>query len=146
MISVLFVKYQFGAIHTSDHHHVESATALSHRTYRPLILAMSSLIGLSPNVVQLIIMWLRSHVAEPHTVFALPVAPQMFRYRGGSLSRAHSVGRPPCTLRQCVTTWESFFWVDFVYSLVCYRLLPTVLATSLHWLQRAYTGEAGMLK
>ena len=32
-----------------------------------------------------------------HTVFALPVAPQMFRCRGGDLSRAHSVGRPPCT-------------------------------------------------
>ena len=30
-------------------------------------------------------------------VFALPVAPQVFRCRGGGLSRAHSVGRPPFT-------------------------------------------------
>ena len=30
-----------------------------------------------------------------HTGFALPVAPQMLRCRVGSLSRAHSVGRPP---------------------------------------------------
>ena len=48
----------------------------------------------------------------PHTGFALPLVPQMFRCRGGSLSRAHSVGRPPCTPRQCVTTRESFCWVD----------------------------------
>ena len=49
-----------------------------------------------------------------HTVFALPVAPQMFHCRGGSLSRAHSVGRPTCAQRQRVTTRESFFWVDVV--------------------------------
>ena len=41
-----------------------------------------------------------------HTVFAVPVVPQMFRCRGGSLSRAHSFG---CTPRQRVTTQESFF-------------------------------------
>ena len=44
-----------------------------------------------------------------HTVFVLTVAPQMFRCRGGSLSRAYSVGRPPCTPRQCVTTRKLFF-------------------------------------
>ena len=49
-----------------------------------------------------------------HTVFAVPVAPQMFRCRGGSLSRAHSVGRPPCTPRRRVTTRESFFLVAVV--------------------------------
>ena len=50
-----------------------------------------------------------------HTVFVLTVAPQMFRCRGGSLSRAHSVGRPPCTPRQCVTTRELFFWMDVIF-------------------------------
>ena len=49
-----------------------------------------------------------------HTVFFLTVAPQMFRCRGGSLSRAHSVGRPPCTPRQCVTTRQLFFWMDVI--------------------------------
>ena len=45
------------------------------------------------------IVWFRSHVAAPHIqCFFLTVAPQMFRCRGGSLSRAHSVGRPPCRL------------------------------------------------
>ena len=50
-----------------------------------------------------------------HTVLAVPVAPQMFRCRGGSLSRAHLVCRPPCTPRQRVTTRESFFWVDVIF-------------------------------
>ena len=49
-----------------------------------------------------------------HKVFALPVAPQMFPCRGVGLSRAHSVGRPPCMPRQRVTTWESLFWVEVV--------------------------------
>ena len=49
-----------------------------------------------------------------HTVFAVPIAPQLFRCRGGGLSQAHSVGCPPCTPRQRVTTRESFFWVDVV--------------------------------
>ena len=31
-------------------------------------------------------------------------------------------------------------------SLDCYRFAPTAIATSRHWLLRAYTGEAGMLK
>ena len=46
------------------------------------------------------------------TCFSLPVAPQMFSCRGGGLSRAQSVGRPP---RQCVTTRESFIRVDVVF-------------------------------
>ena len=35
------------------HHHVVSATALIHRTARPSISAMSSLLGISPKCVQL---------------------------------------------------------------------------------------------
>ena len=58
-----------------------------------------------------------------HTVFALRVAPQMFRCRRGGLSRAHSVGRPPCTPQQRVTTRESFFWVDVVYLWIAAGLL-----------------------
>ena len=79
----------------SSHHHIVSATALIHRTARPSISAMSSLLGISPKCVQLVMIWFRSHVAVPHIVFVLTVAPQMFRCRGGSLSRAQSVGRPP---------------------------------------------------
>ena len=37
-----------------------------------------------------------------HTVFVLTVAPQMFRCRDGSLSRAHSVGRPTLTPEKLV--------------------------------------------
>ena len=48
------------------HHHVVSATALSHRTYPPFISAMSSTPGLSPKCVQLVMIWFRSHVAAPH--------------------------------------------------------------------------------
>ena len=62
-----------------------------------------------------------------HTVFVLTVAPQMFRCRGGSLSRAHSVGRPPCTPRQCVTTRELFFWMDVIFLQVALGSLPLML-------------------
>ena len=60
---------------------------------------MSSLLGLSLKFVQLVIEMVEiSCGCNTHTMFALPaVAPQMFRCRGGGLSRAHSVGRPPCT-------------------------------------------------
>ena len=50
----------------SSHHHVLSVTALSHRTARPSIFAMSSLIGLSPKCRQFVLLWPRSHVAAPH--------------------------------------------------------------------------------
>ena len=85
--------------HTTEMHmlrfiHIVSPTALIHRTARSPIPAISSLFGLSPKCRQFVIMWPRSHLAAPHTRFALPVAPQMFCCRGGSLSRAHSVGRP----------------------------------------------------
>ena len=73
-----------------------------------------------------------------HPVFALPVAPLMFRCRGGGLSRAHSVGCPPCTPRQCATTRELFFWVDVIFLFDCYWLPPTVLTTSRHRLLQAY--------
>ena len=51
------------AIH---HHHIVPATALIHRTARPSISAMSSLLGISPKCVQLVMIWFRSHVAAPH--------------------------------------------------------------------------------
>ena len=63
-----------------------------------------------------------------HTVFVLTVAPQMFRCRGGCLSRAHSVGRPPCTPRQCVTTRELFFWMDVIFHQVALGSLPLILS------------------
>ena len=47
-------------------HHVVSATALSHRTARPSIVAMSSLFGLSLKTLQFAITWPRSDVAAPH--------------------------------------------------------------------------------
>ena len=47
-------------------HHIVSATALIHRTARPSISAMSSLLGISPKCVQLVMIWFRSHVAAPH--------------------------------------------------------------------------------
>ena len=62
-----------------------------------------------------------------HTVFVLTVAPQMFRCRGGSLSRAHSVGRPPCTPRQCVTTRELFFLMDVIFRQVALGSIPLIL-------------------
>ena len=55
--------------------HVVSVTALSHRTDRPSISAMSSLLGLSPKCVQLVIMWPRSHVTAPHIQFFSPGSP-----------------------------------------------------------------------
>ena len=62
-----------------------------------------------------------------HSVFVLMVAPQMFRCRGGSLSRAHSVGRPPCSPRQCVATRELLFWMDVIFLKVALGSLPLVL-------------------
>ena len=47
-------------------HHIVSATALIHRTARPSISAMSSLLGISPKCVQLVMIWFRSYVAAPH--------------------------------------------------------------------------------
>ena len=62
-----------------------------------------------------------------HTRFVLPVPPQMFRCRGGGLSRAHSAGPPPCTPRQWVTTRELFFWVDVIFLQVALGSLPLLL-------------------
>ena len=45
---------------------IVSATALIHRTARHSISAMSSLLGISPKCVQLVMIWFRSHVAAPH--------------------------------------------------------------------------------
>ena len=50
----------------NGYHHIVSATALIHRTARPSISAMSSLLGISPKCVQLVMIWFRSHVAAPH--------------------------------------------------------------------------------
>ena len=78
-----------------------------------------------------------------HICFALPVAPQMLRCRGGSLSRAHSVGRPPCTPRQCVTTREVFLWVDVILLQVALGSLPLFLPlrdTSFGWLTQERLG------
>ena len=91
-----------------------------------------------PKCPQLVIMWPRSFV----TVFALPVAPQMFRCRGGGLSRANSVGRPPCTPSMAVCDLSLHICVllgGCRISVGCYRLPPTVLATSRHQLLQTYT-------
>ena len=109
------------AQHVVDHHHIVSATTLTHRTTCSPFFAMSSLFGLSPEMSAV-----RHNVAEiascgctAHTGFALPVAPQMFRCRGGDLSRAYSVGRPPCTPRQCVSTRScSFGWMLYFFRLL----------------------------
>ena len=81
-----------------------------------------------------------------HTCFALTVAPQMLRCRGGSLSRAHSVSRPPCMPRQCVTTRELFFWVDVIRLQVALGSLPLFLPLRNTSFWGAYTGEAGRFR
>ena len=82
-----------------------------------------------------------------HTVLALTVATQMFRCRGGGLSRVNSVGRPPCTPRQRMYDHSGVVPLGgCCICLDCYRFAPTVLATSRHGLLPAYTREAGMLK
>ena len=60
------VHVQADAKQYAHHHHIVSATALIHRTARPSISAMSSLLGISPKCVQLVMIWFRSHVAAPH--------------------------------------------------------------------------------
>ena len=85
-----------------------------------------------------------------HTVFVLTVTPQMFRCRGCSLSRAHSVGRPPCTPRQCVTTRELFFWMDVIFLQVALGSLPLILplrdtaSAGLH--RRGWEAETKLLR
>ena len=108
--------------------HIVSATALIHRTARPSISVMSSLLGISPKCVQLVMIWFRSHVAAPHIqcLFSRK-SHRSFCCRGGSLSRAHSVGRLPCTPRQCVTTRELFFWMDVIFLQVALGSLPLML-------------------
>ena len=119
---------------STTHHHIVSATALIHRTARPSISAMSSLLGISPKCVQAA----RHDMVQiacgyaAHTVFVLTVAPKMFR----CLSRAHSVGRPPCSPRQCVTTQELFFWMDVIFLQVALGSLPLIL----HFVTRASAG------
>ena len=79
------------------------------------------------------------HVAcgrAAHTVLGLPVAPQMFRCRCGSLSRAHSVGCPPCTPRQHVTLGSrSFGWMLYLF-----RLLSVCSHCSCHFAIRSSAG------
>ena len=108
-----------------NHHHMVSATALIHHTARPSISAMLSLLpemcAARHDMVQI------ACGCVAHTVFVLTLAPQMFRCRGGSLSRAHSVGRPPCSPRQCVTTRELFFWMDIIFRQVALGSLPLIL-------------------
>ena len=65
-------------------------------------------------------------------VLTFSVDPQMFRYRGGSLPRAHSVGHPPW---QCVTTRESIFraYVVFLeFAAGCLPLFLPLRDTGLH--------------
>ena len=111
------------------HHHIVSATALIHRTARPSISAMSSLLLPEMCTARHDMVHIACGCAA-HAVFVLTVAPQMFRWRGGSLSRAHSVGRPPCSPRQCVTTRELFFWMDVIFLQVALGSLSTGFATS----------------
>ena len=81
-----------------------------------------------------------------NTVFALPVAPQMFRCRGGSLSRAHS-GWPSAMHATTACDHSGVVILGGCrISVDCCRFAPTVLATSVTWrhgLLRAYTGQAG---
>ena len=113
-VRVLFYKC---SSNNTAHHDIVSATIITHRTDRSSILTVLSLLGLSTKCLQLIRMWLRSHTYDCaiHTVFALPVAPQMFCCHGGSLSRAHSVGHPPCTPRQCGATPGPFLWAYVLF-------------------------------
>ena len=75
-----------------------SATALSQRTYLSFISAMSYLVGLSPECVQLVMIMVQIACGcAAHTGFALaPGSPTDVSPSGGGLSRAHSVGSPPC--------------------------------------------------
>ena len=71
-----------------------------------------------------------------HTVFAVPVAPQMFRCRGGGLSRAHSVGPSPCTPGQRVTLGSrSSGWMLYLF-----RLLSVCSHCTCHFATRAPAG------
>ena len=60
-----------------------------------------------------------------HTVLAFPVAP-----RGGGLSRAHSLGRPPCTPWHCVTTQDSLFRMYVIFLDFAVGCLPLFLPLS----------------
>ena len=88
------------------HHHVVSATALSHAPhilhFRNVVYArsLSEMCAARRDMVQVAYMLLRRAYSfcSPGSD-RLPVTPQMFRCRGGGLSRAHSVGSPPCTPR-----------------------------------------------
>ena len=67
--SILYDMY-LNDINLFYNHHVVSAMALSHRTYPPSFL-QCRLRSVSPKCVQLVMIWFRSHVAEPHIQFLL---------------------------------------------------------------------------
>ena len=114
--------------------HIVSPTAFIHRTARSSIPAISSLFGLSPEMSAVChnVAGITSGRAA-HTGFALPVAPQMFCCQGGSLSRAHSVGRPPCSV--CPLGSCSFGWTSYVF-----RLLWVASHCSCHFATHASVG------
>ena len=78
-------------------------------------------------------MWLRRTYS-----FWSPSIPTDVLLPGGSLSRAHSVSRPPCMPRQRLSTWELFFWVDVVS---LYRLLSVCSHCYCHFATRASADE-----
>ena len=55
----LLLHPNIGLTFSPAHHHVVSATTLSHHTYQSFISAMSATLGLSPKCVQLVMIWFR---------------------------------------------------------------------------------------
>ena len=88
---------QTGARARSTFHHIVSPTALIYRRYSSSLYScnfvsvwsLPEMSAVCNNVAEI-----TCGRAAP-TGFALPVAQQTLRCRGGSLSRAHSVGRSP---------------------------------------------------
>ena len=108
----------------SGHHNVVSATALSHHTYPSFISAISSMLGLSQ----------KCHMVEiaggcaAHTVFALPVGPQMFRWRPVPIA----LGWPSATHATAACDHSGVVLLGgYHISLDCYRWLAWSLPTTL---------------
>ena len=136
-------------IYFDDDHRVVSATALSHRTYPSFISAMSSMLGLSPKCVQLVVIWFRSHVAAPHIgaySFCSPGSPTDVSLPGWRPVPS-ALGWPSAMYATAACDNPGVVLLGgCCISLDCCLFAPTVLASSKHGLRRACTGEAGRLK